>query len=211
MYVVYLRYDHLLWEGTRTIPTPEESSRISDSFEKRFPITISASDSSGTGAVASSEEGGATEGGRKVQVRIYAPQAMAIVSHYAQLTTLRQCLAALHHLAQSRGCNSGQGVHLARHIRRLVTGLPLPLPGVLGVRLRVGPATIQFGLPPFMPSTKSNLPLSFLFELLDAKAVVTVLSAVLTEQRMIFVSSSLSVLTLATQLILQLLHPLSWW
>eukprot|EP00808_Paulinella_micropora_P015464 g55655.t1 len=185
LFVVYFRYDVCLWRAT----TPEN-----------------------WGAGGNEERGLLYEqSGDGAEVKVYAPQAIALISHYAQLRSMKMSLAGLHSIMTLPNGQIAQWAPFGQYLQQLLDYLPMPIPGVIGVKLQVGPQQVPFGLPPFMPPTKSNLPLDILFNLLNVDRICDVLRSILTEQRIIFTSASLSILTLATQLFLQILHPLSWW
>ncbi|GAB5360008.1 hypothetical protein AAMO2058_000590500 [Amorphochlora amoebiformis] len=96
-------------------------------------------------------------------------------------------------------------------ISMLVYTLPVPIPGRFGIEFSIcADRWIQCVLPSVRSPFVSSISLREVFSLLSVENVLSVLSALLCEERVALHSHSLSKLTIVTQCLLQLLYPLSW-
>jgi hypothetical protein len=100
---------------------------------------------------------------------------------------------------------------LERSIVHLVDEVPLPIPGKVDVRFSVNNVPVACTLSATRPAHLSSYRLSYLFDALGVDNVITLLTAVLMEQRIVFHSVSFSVIARITLSLQQLLYPFQWY
>lgn len=147
---------------------------------------------------------------------LFAPKCICIISHWPFYRALRSFLQQIYRISLSPS-----RVPLERYIAYFTHYMPLPPPGqhVLNLHLDLGmqdrienstlaPITLH------LPDTRS-LPLMDLdyeapFRCLSLDNVLKIFVLLLMEERLLFMSSSTSLLTEVTETILTLLFPLEW-
>jgi hypothetical protein len=147
---------------------------------------------------------------------LWAPKCLCVITHWPFYRGLRSFLQQLYRIYLSPS-----PVPLERYIAYLVNYLPLPPPGVhsLNIHLDLGindPVELS-SLKPIvlrLPDARS-LPLMDLdydapFRALSIDNVIKVFTLMLVEERLLFVSSSTSLLTEIMETLLTLLFPLRW-
>ena len=143
-------------------------------------------------------------------VSAHVPMSICIVCHYPLFKSFRLILEGL--LAVHNSPTPSDPEALERWIAHIVTRIPLPIPGHTAVTFDIpgGHRDIAV-LPSVRTPFLSNLSLSDLLRHLPVKGIATVLSALLTERRLLFHSQSMARVTETTQMCLQLMHPFQWW
>lgn len=147
---------------------------------------------------------------------LFAPKCICIISHWPFYRALRSFLQQIYRISLSPS-----SVPLERYIAYFTHYMPLPPPGqhALNLHLDLGlndrvenssltPITLQ------LPDARS-LPLMDLdyeapFRCLSLDNVLKIFTLLLMEERLLFISSSTSLLTEVTETILTLLFPFEW-
>jgi hypothetical protein len=152
---------------------------------------------------------------------ILVPQAFVLLSQWPFWRTLEKCLNALADILDEEAKSSSSAgplqhstahcnTPLSRWIAHLVREIPLPPQGRTSVRFTLGNRSIEFSRPPLNQLPLLDIDLTQLFRLLSVNNVLTLLSAALSEQRILFVSTDYHVLGLAAESLNALLFPLKW-
>jgi hypothetical protein len=148
----------------------------------------------------------------------YVPQCLVLISHYPQLEVMRAVAQQLFEVACVGGVskvgkkkNAAGGTPLEAYLRLLCFELPLPIPRRYSIRFRIHRAVCTLHFPGIRPAGQSMLNLDMLFKILNVDNVIGILAAMLTENRLLFHSTSLNILTYSMQCFLQLFFPFSWW
>ena len=142
---------------------------------------------------------------------ILVPQAFVLLSHWPFWRTLEKCLYALAAIVDEEvKSSSPTGPPLARWIAHLVREIPLPPQGRTSVRFKLGRRHLELSRPPLNQLPLLDIDLIAFFRLLSINNVLALLSAALSEQRILFVSTDYHALGLAAESLNALLFPLKW-
>lgn len=145
--------------------------------------------------------------GMEVALRVTAPTVLMLVSHYPLFETFRPCLEAIYCMLRRGRCCS-VGVPLEKYIVQLVDEIPLPVAGDFSVQFSLDQRVVRASLS--SRYGQSSFGMDQLFAFLTPANVVTLLAHLLTEARILLVSSSRRALCVVMQCLLQLLHPFQW-
>jgi len=144
--------------------------------------------------------------------QLYVPRAMVLISHYPCFDILRHLAEELFELACSPGCQSHEtGVALESALVALCFEHPLPVGGKYATQFKLHRNIYTMTFPAIRSSLHSTLNMEGLFKVLNVDNIIGILAALLTEQKLLFHSSSLSLLCYTMQCCLQLLFPFDWW
>lgn len=153
----------------------------------------------------SSEESDTSSEAMK-HIKFFIPRCLCILSHWPFVSSFKKFLCHIYRLSLSP-CS----IPLERYISNFLNDVPAPPPGKVEVTYLIGPESVVFRRPPANePNAWSTLPLSLLFECLSLPNILVLLSALLSERQVAFVSSQYSLLTSCAESILSLLYPLTW-
>ena len=132
---------------------------------------------------------------------------MCIVSKFNFHLVFRKLLANLY----SELLNNENERVIEDYIVHLVNKIPAPVAGIeINFSLRPNGDMLQCYQPKSIELPTLGIPLKLLFDCLSIGNIFKLFSAVLTEQRMLFVSSRYSLLTCIPELITSLIYPLTW-
>ena len=138
--------------------------------------------------------------------KFYAPQCLVTLSLHPFLSQCRSFLTELYRLSLVPS-----PVPLEHYIANFINEVPLPPFGELKVQYSISNKLIYFFRPPANnPLLFTHYPLRLMFEFLDCDNALLLVEAVLTEQRVLLLSSKLSALTVVGETLLHLLFPLRW-
>eukprot|EP01137_Pigoraptor_chileana_P029521 Opistho-2@14853 len=143
------------------------------------------------------------------------PRSICIVSRHPFIdafSTILRFVYTNYCCASSRDAGDGkQKQPLEVVLARIATQIPVAPRG--GTRLKIRLANIADGdeivvhRPPRYLPMHSSTPLSLLFRLLDVENVLTLFGGILTEQRILFQSSSVGLPSSVSQALMSLMHP----
>lgn len=139
---------------------------------------------------------------------LYIPRVLCILSAWPYLLAFREYLTQLYRLATTTNLMEAP---LERYIQNLCVEIPAPPPGAFEIELNLFRSHIKFWAPPAkLPVSYVALPYRVLFECLDLENVMALWYALLTEQKVLLLSSQYSILTVCAEILQSLLFPLQW-
>lgn len=142
------------------------------------------------------------------QKALFLPKVLCLLSTWPYLTAFREYLSQLYRLATTTDVMKAP---IERYIVNLCMEIPAPPPGAHEIHVNILNSTIRFWAPPAkLPIAYVALPFQTLFECLDLENVLTVWSALVTERKVLLVSSQYSILTVCTEILCSLLFPMRW-
>ena len=138
--------------------------------------------------------------------KLYAPKCLVTLSLHPFLSQCRSFLTELYRLSLVPS-----PVPLEHYIANFINEIPLPPLGELKIAYSISNKLIYFFRPPANnPLLFTHYPLRLLFEFLDGDNALLLVEALLTEQRVLLLSSKLSALTVVGETLLHLVFPLRW-
>lgn len=141
------------------------------------------------------------------EVEMYIPKCICILSAYPYLVAFREYLTQLDRLTK-RG---DMKIPLERYITNFCAEIPAPPPGSFEVQATILDSVISMWTPPYnQPIAWVSLPFSHLFECLDIDNIITVWHALALEKQVLIVSSQLTLLTTACEILTSFLFPMRW-
>jgi len=105
---------------------------------------------------------------------------------------------------------SNPPIPLERYISHFVTEIPLPPRGEIEIRVNIADSTLNISRPSYRSFPMVDVSFMPLLMSLSVKNIIKVFTCVLTEQKVVFVSSRLGLLVPVIEAVLSLLFPLSW-
>ena len=143
---------------------------------------------------------------------MYAPKCLALVSKHDMTETFRNCLGLIYTVYTERMVGGGgEPIRLETLVGNLLSLVTVPRPGHPPVKFSLGAndrQVLQSPCYPELPVTGSRVAL--LFQQLGIRAVLTLFSAVLTEQKILLHSQSYSRLTDSCAALISLLYPMRY-
>ena len=143
---------------------------------------------------------------------MFAPKCLALVSKHDMTETFRNCLGLIYTVYTERIAGpGGEPVRLETLVANLLSLVSVPGPGSPPVKFSLGANDRQIlasSSHPEVPATGCRV--SLLFQQLGIRAVLTLFSAVLTEQKILLHSQSLSRLTDSCTALTSLIYPMKY-
>ncbi|XP_060592067.1 DENN domain-containing protein 3-like [Ruditapes philippinarum] len=141
------------------------------------------------------------------EMRRYIPQCCAIVSHYPYHSTLKECLSCLcPHVEKSLT----EMTAFIKEFAYVITHTPVPPAGNLRVNFRLYDLDLIL-LPPTHPDKPViDLELHLVFLCFNAEEFLKILSCILVEERIVFLSSNYDLLTMFMESLMHLILPFRW-
>ncbi|KND02343.1 uncharacterized protein SPPG_02814 [Spizellomyces punctatus DAOM BR117] len=145
---------------------------------------------------------------------VYIPRTIGVLSHWPWHDFLKDWLCEV--LRVVRGeydeCPHSKAVApLERFVVNLIHEIPLPPPGKLELSIHVGQLHLFCSRPPVNTiSVLKNFSLYPMFRALSVANIITIFELALAERKIIFLSSHLSMLTLAAETLCLFFFPLFW-
>jgi pentatricopeptide repeat protein len=138
---------------------------------------------------------------------MFIPKCICILSAYPYLVAFREYLTQLDRLTKI----GDMKLPLERYIVNFCAEIPAPPPGSFEVQAMILNSVISMWTPPHnQPIAWVSLPFSHLFECLDIDNIVTVWHALALEKQVLVVSSQLTLLTTACEILTSFLFPMRW-
>lgn len=139
---------------------------------------------------------------------LYIPKVLCLLSTWPYLTAFREYLSQLYRLASATDVMT---TPIERYIQNICQEIPAPPPGAYQVEVSILDSTIRFWAPPAkLPIAYVALPYQTLFECLDVENVLLLWRAMVTERKVLLVSSQYSILTVCAEILCSLLFPMKW-
>eukprot|EP01136_Pigoraptor_vietnamica_P042556 Opistho-1_new@16869 len=142
---------------------------------------------------------------------VHGPLCIGLISHWPIFSVMRDVLMIVRGLALGASNLSPQPAEaIEAAIASFVSCVPVPPPGRTEISFTIAGVRLHHGRPhpPDLPAADFNF--APLFRRLSVESVVTLLTAILLERRIIVYSTELSMLTLCTETVLALAHPFAW-
>lgn len=144
----------------------------------------------------------------KNQKSRWIAKSLTFISRMKSIPELSQCLLALYVAFAQDPKN------IQEYITNLTTKIPIPIPGVLSIKLGIGPhlPELVFELPEDHDhmNTSQHHTLRCLLRIFTVKNIIRLVSLVLGEQKILFHSRHLSLLTPVTEALTTLIYPFKW-
>ncbi|XP_072100679.1 DENN domain-containing protein 3-like isoform X3 [Mobula birostris] len=143
-------------------------------------------------------------------VCLRVPYAICVITKFPYYTALKDCLSCL--LSELTACSEAEFPKKVNEFAAQLALVPCPPPGSLHLSFELGPLNIVLPPPENVgcPVIDIGLHLPFLCFSPETILQVTILTNVLMERRMVFLSSHRPLLTLVTECFIYFLHPLPW-
>eukprot|EP00727_Mastigamoeba_balamuthi_P001514 m51a1_g1136 putative myotubularin-related protein 13 (1559) ;mRNA; r:230465-241184 len=137
---------------------------------------------------------------------VFAPVAIVVATRHFHLRFCRAWLRQLH-----KRCTAPEGVAPELMAAHLLRGVPAPVPGGDAVSVTIGAAKLPpLWLPAIGDLPLLEAPLRTVFGVLGPARIVSLVRCLLLERKVVFVSSSLSLLMVVTEAITGLMYPFRW-
>ncbi|XP_072115583.1 DENN domain-containing protein 3 isoform X2 [Mobula birostris] len=138
----------------------------------------------------------------------YAPFSVCVISKFPYYTAFKDCLSSL--MVHMKSCQELDFDHRVRQFAAKLALVPSPPPGMLHLVFNMNPLMVV--LPsregPHYPVADLDLHIPFLC--FKPKCILQILTCILIEQRIVFLSADWALLTLVAECFLLYLHPLQW-
>ncbi|KAJ3050876.1 hypothetical protein HK097_008141, partial [Rhizophlyctis rosea] len=150
------------------------------------------------------------------QDNVYVPRCIGVLSHWGWHDFLRDWLCEVLKVVRGdyeevEGRRATMLVPLERYVTHLLHEIPLPPPGKLELSINVGQLRLHISRPPVNSiSTLKNFSIYPFFRTLSIPNALIVFELILAEKKVIFLSSHLSMLTLAAETVSLLIYPMYW-
>ncbi|KAI4888590.1 hypothetical protein NFI96_007708, partial [Prochilodus magdalenae] len=140
--------------------------------------------------------------------RLYTTYAICVISKYPYYNALRDCLSSF--LVQLKPCRMDDFEERVKEFSAKLALVPIPPPGQLQVVFSLKP--LQIVLPPreHMDRPVVDLDLHLPFLCFRPEQILQVICGILTEQRVVFLSSDWARLSLVAECFMFYIHPLHW-
>eukprot|EP01119_Soliformovum_irregulare_P015899 TRINITY_DN4546_c0_g2_i2.p1 TRINITY_DN4546_c0_g2~~TRINITY_DN4546_c0_g2_i2.p1 ORF type:complete len:842 (+),score=247.37 TRINITY_DN4546_c0_g2_i2:312-2528(+) len=132
----------------------------------------------------------------------YGPKCICILSRYPFFSTFESFLTALFTLSLA-----GSTVPIERYISMFIEQ---PITNNMQVKIPIGQTIITCSIPANKDLEVADFSFKYLFDTLDVGNIVTILSGMLTEQKIVFLSKEPGLLTYVMESLLSLLYPFCW-
>ena len=143
---------------------------------------------------------------------MYAPKCLALVSRHDMSETFRNCMGLIYTVYTERMVGpGGEPIKLETLVGNLLGLVTMPSPGLPPLKFSLGATDRQIIQPPTYPHIPvTGARVALLFQQLGIRAVLTLFSAVLTEQKILFYSQSYSRLTDSCMALISLIYPMRY-
>ena len=140
------------------------------------------------------------------QSPIFMEKSLCIVSRLPFVDGFREFLKSLYRLSISY-----PRIPIERYVCNFINEVPMPPAGKVRVLYTIADTELHFQRPPLNEPTSSiGVPFERLFGVLSVESILQIFRCILLEQKILFVSSQLSLLTDVAECMMSLLYPLTW-
>ena len=129
------------------------------------------------------------ENGDESIISLWSPKSFVLLSHWPFYSTHRVFLRQMCRLGKSNPF-----IHLERYVSHFVTEIPLPPRGEIEIRVDIADRTLNISRPSYRSYPMVDVSFMPLLMSLSLKNIIKVFTCVLTEQKVVFVSSRLGLL-----------------
>ncbi|VDI41464.1 DENN domain-containing protein 3 [Mytilus galloprovincialis] len=143
----------------------------------------------------------------KQQVRCYIPHCCVLISKFPYFTVMKDALSYM--VSRMEADPEEMNSHI-KDITHTLTMTPIPLAGRLALEVEIEGESL-FLYPPEKPDKPViDIPLHLVFLCFNSNEILKILSAILLEERIVFISSSYALLTTIMQSFLYFILPFEW-
>ncbi|XP_066927993.1 DENN domain-containing protein 3-like [Clytia hemisphaerica] len=139
---------------------------------------------------------------------VYVPICVCLVSLFPFMDTLKGCLSAL--IPQLKNQNINEIWRPIMKLATVVTTIPVPPPGPLAISFTLFGSLHVIHPPPEAGRRVVDIDLQLPILIFKPDVMIQIITCFLTQQRMVFVSSTYSLLTLIIEAIFTYLDPINW-
>ncbi|GAB1597749.1 DENN domain-containing protein 3-like [Argonauta hians] len=140
---------------------------------------------------------------------VYVPQCCALISKQPYFTVMKKCLSVVVSNVEILTCHADQTRKFQKCIRQLSL-TPIPPVGPLSVSVCLFGHAINIHPPSHSSLPIFDLPYNLVFICFSMETIIKILTCILTERQILFVSSSYGLLTIITETFCSFIHPFSW-
>ncbi|XP_053382269.1 DENN domain-containing protein 3-like isoform X2 [Mercenaria mercenaria] len=141
------------------------------------------------------------------KMRCYIPQCFVIISKFPYYTTMKECLSSMLSYIEK---DPEEMTTFLKEYANVITHTPVPPAGNLAVNFRLYNLNVTL-MPPTHPDKPViDLQLHLTFLCFNAEEFLRILSCVLVEERIVFLSSNYALLTLIMESVMNLVLPFKW-
>lgn len=142
-------------------------------------------------------------------VIVYVPHACAFVSTQPYFTVMKQCLSILLNKIKLTKDIHTQNLLFQEFVRQLCI-TPLPPAGTLAVGVHLSGHEVILRPPHHSSIPVLDLSLHIVFQCFPIETIIQIITCILTEKRIVFLSSNYALLTIVTESLCSLIYPFSW-
>ena len=136
----------------------------------------------------------------------FAPKCICVISYHSFITGYRTFLTELYRLSLTPNT-----IPIERYLCNFFLECPLAPRGYFSVRYNIGDKSFVMARAPSNdPLSKSSISTRILFELFTIDTIMNIYKAILMEEKILFVSTQYSILSLITEIFVSLLYPFTW-
>lgn len=139
---------------------------------------------------------------------VYVPVCVCLVSFYPYLNTLKDCLSSL--IPQLEGKNINNIWRPIMKMSTIVSTICVPPPGPLAIKFSLFGSYHTLHPPSEAGRRVIDIDLQIPLLIFRPEVIVKIITCFLTQQRMVFVSSTYALLTLVIESIFTYMDPISW-
>ena len=143
---------------------------------------------------------------QSIVATMYAPKCLCLITRYPFISQCRDILTSLYRLVLSP-----LDVPIERYICNLMNEVPMPPSGMAKILYSIADKELIFTRPPVnRPIENIDLPFDKTFQCIGIRTTLSIFKCLLLEQKILFHSSQLSLLTAVAECIMAFLYPFSW-
>eukprot|EP00742_Colponemidia_sp_Colp-10_P008924 GILJ01009697.1.p1 GENE.GILJ01009697.1~~GILJ01009697.1.p1 ORF type:complete len:1130 (-),score=163.99 GILJ01009697.1:140-3529(-) len=135
----------------------------------------------------------------------YASKSILIVSHFPFFNVFKDWLCQLYRISRSTS-----PIPIERFVVNFTREVPLPPRGRIQVHATIADRVLMISRPPKNELPSVDFHFEHLFECLDPESIIKLFVCMLTEQKVVFISSQYSLLANCMEAMCALLFPFNW-
>eukprot|EP01084_Bolivina_argentea_P127036 224752_1 len=136
----------------------------------------------------------------------FAPKCICIISYHSFIGAYRTFLTELYRISLTPSA-----IPIERYLCNFFLECPLPPRGYFSVRYNIGDKSfVMVRAPSNNPLSKSSISSRVLFELFTIDVIMSIYKAILLEEKLLFISTQYSILSVITEIFVSLLYPFTW-
>ncbi|XP_069740584.1 DENN domain-containing protein 3-like isoform X2 [Narcine bancroftii] len=141
-------------------------------------------------------------------LHLWAPYGICVITRFPYYTVLKDCLSCL--LSELTSCSETDFEKKVKGFAERLFLVPCPPPGSLQLCFELGPLNIVLTPPEDVDSPILDIGLHLPFLCFTPTTILQILTNILMERRLVFLSCNCPLLTLVAECFVNFLHPLRW-